>query len=424
MLKKAVLHISAVIKGILFTGFSIQILMGIYWMGCHYLQVQDFAEADSVLYLWIFRLTGENPQIMFLVQLLFAFYAAYRFVDLLCFRSGGSCPGYRKLYVVWGSLAILTFPFAMQCHLALQPFSLMGSLFLLTLSFFYEMIVCPQGFPGGKKGLRRKAGFLTAAVLCAGFMTILSGMADRHEEEPECSLASAMASRMAWPDLWSDFEYWPEDLREIAGDVVWQASLSADNMKILFAALEERAGREAAGEYCRQIAEIGWRYHSSDIIHRICWDMLGYTMTPFVFRQQMEGVLFDSYTGSNYEAMQMHMPVYTKRYVEYSCWWFGCCLVLAVGLAILHIFTVRRLSDKRSVLAGGVCILAAGVLVTALAMRGAGRMDYRYTIAVNELWLLWALRQMCGGAGISGGKAESAGSEPICAAEAGGQSEV
>ena len=89
MLKKAVLHISAVIKGILFTGFSIQILMGIYWMGCHYLQVQDFAEADSVLYLWIFRLTGENPQIMFLVQLLFAFYAAYRFVDLLCFRSGG-----------------------------------------------------------------------------------------------------------------------------------------------------------------------------------------------------------------------------------------------------------------------------------------------------------------------------------------------
>lgn len=421
--KKAILHISAVIKGILFIGFSIQILMGIYWMGCHFLQVQDFAEADSILYLWIFRLLGRNCQVMYLLQLLFAFYVGYRFVALLC-PGGGSRSGYRKLYAVWGSLAILTFPFAMQCHLAIQPYSFMGTLFLLTLSFFIEIFVCPRSFPEGKKGRMRKVRFLATAVLCTGFITALSGVTDRTEEEPERSLASVMASRMAWPDLWNDFEFWPEDLREITGDVIWKASLSADNMDILFAALEERAGREAAREYCRQIAEIGWSRHSSEILYRIGWDMLGYSMTPYVFRQQMEGRLFDSYTGSNYETMRMYMPVYTKRYVEYSCWWYGCCLILAVWLAILHIFNERKLPDKGSVLSVGVCILAAGILAAAFTMRGAGRMDYRCTIAVNELWLLWGLRQAWRGYGVSAQEAEVQGWSRKSSRVDSGQSEV
>lgn len=437
--KKAVVHIGALIKGILFTGFSIQILLGAGWMCFHFLYRQDFAEADSAFYLWIFRLLGENCQIMYLVQLLFAFYAGYRFLALLCGRDSGIYPKYERLYVVWGSLALLTFPFAMQCHLAVQPFSFMGSLFLLMLSFLVEIMIRPGHFSKGKKGWRKKVGFLAAAVLYAGFVTVLSGVADRCEGEPERSLASAMARRMAWPDLWNDSEFWPEELREIAGDVAFQASMSADNMELLFAAVEERAGAELAREYYRQMAEIGWRQHSTFIIHRIAWDILGYTITPLVFPKQMEGMLFDSYTGSNYEVMWRHMPVYTNHYVKYGCWWFGCFLILAAVLTILHIFTenfhgtgpgithescgASALPGKRKVLAVGICILATGILVAVLVMRGAGRMDYRYTIAVNGLWMLWALGQGYGRCGIwtkAGGKCP----EQICETEDDGQSKV
>ena len=45
----------------------------------------------------------------------------------------------------------------------------------------------------------------------------------------------------------------------------------------------------------------------------------------------------------------------------------------------------RRRWGRR--VAGGICILACGILVVALTMRGAGRMDYRETIAVDIVWL-------------------------------------
>ena len=38
-----------------------------------------------------------------------------------------------------------------------------------------------------------------------------------------------------------------------------------------------------------------------------------------------------------------------------------------------------------------VSILASGILVVLLTMRGAGIMDYKDSVAVNELWIAWPL---------------------------------
>ena len=88
------------------------------------------------------------------------------------------------------------------------------------------------------------------------------------------------------------------------------------------------------------------------------------------------------------------MPVFTRHYLEYSCWWFGYGLFLAAGLTVLRILTEEISLPKREVLSATICILAAVVLVLLFTMRGAGMMDYKCTIAVNELWLIWTLSRM------------------------------
>ena len=50
VVKKAFAHVGAVIRGMFFIGFTIQILLGLAWMCCNFGQVQDFGEPDTALY--------------------------------------------------------------------------------------------------------------------------------------------------------------------------------------------------------------------------------------------------------------------------------------------------------------------------------------------------------------------------------------
>lgn len=396
-MKRAVGHFYAVIKGVLIIGFLVQILLGLLWMCCNFGQVQDFggrssleagnlsdktaapdrtalngidsALEDFALYRGLFRLLGSQPSLMYLLQLAAAFLAGYFFLKGFLGR----------WYLVWCSLALLTFPFAMQCHLAVLPHSLMGSLFLL-------IPACLGRALRGDRSLR----FLGIAALCGVLALLLSGIFDKgHGGEPGRSFAAAAAGRAAWPTLWADYERWPEELQEIVEDVAWEAAFYPEGMRTLEAVIEERAGRERAEEYYGLLAKTAWEYHAPMIIRQIGWDALGYGVTPLIFRLQMEGEGYDSYSGRNYEAMRGNTPALTGIYVEYGCWWFGCSLALTVILAAVRCVMGGRIKWKSAAFAG-ICILMSGVLIGILTMRGAGLMDYKYTIGVNELWLIWA----------------------------------
>ena len=145
---------------------------------------------------------------------------------------------------------------------------------------------------------------------------------------------------------------------------------------------------------------MGWDYHWPMIIRQVGWDVLGYTVTPLIVPLQLEGEAYDSYTGGNYEAMRGNTPVLTRCYVEYGCWWFGWSLCMTMFLFFLWLLFSWSAEDKkvvgRSVLSVVICLVAAGVLVAALTLRGAGLMDYRWTVGVNQLWLLlvlWLMRR-------------------------------
>lgn len=402
LIERGAVHIRAVIRGVLFIGLTIRILLGLAWMVCNFTQVQDFGEPDSALYGGLFKLAGEIPQILYLLQLVAAFFAGFVFLG-----------GFRrtaKSFALWGGLALLTFPFAMQCHLALQPYSLMGTLLLV---IFFILLGGPGGFqktgkpcgcsgdemPGtdgrpngkaGKKKSRRQLLGSAAIVLgCVGMIAGLSGWADVGKRgEPAGSFASAMASRFAWPSMLSDWEQWPEELQSVTENVLWEASFAPGNWKLLEEAIESSADAETAKEWYRKIAGIGWKENTHAVIGQMGWDGLGYIISPVVVRMQLEGGLYDSCTGRNYEVMRTHAPILTRIYVDYECWWFPCSICLTLLLTLFSAGDADWPAAVRKVCA---CIGVAGIAVLILVLRGAGVMDYRYTIAVNELWLIWTL---------------------------------
>lgn len=394
--KTALTHIREVIQRILFIGFTVQILLGIAWMCRNMMQVQDYGRmylwdgnkmtdgmysvggGYSFLYHGIFRVLGAYPPVIYVLQTICAFGAGYGILRKFL----------EKKYAVWGGLVLVTFPFALQCHFAVLPFSFFSSLILFMFSFLHGIK------PGGKH-----LGSLVPAVGCGVLALVLwCGGEPQDDGAAGRSMEAIMASRLAWPTLWVDFDRWPEEIQEATVDVALEATYYPDNMKLLDDALVSGAGAEKAKEYYRKIGRVAWEYHKSMIIRQVGWDVLGYGATAIIFRMQLEGKSYDSYTGRNYEAMRGNSPILTKYYVEYGCWWFGCCLILTV------ILTLLRMRERRRVPWGMIFldISISGILIVALTMRGAGMMDYKYTVAVNALWLIWSLvAAYCPGAQVT-----------------------
>ncbi len=394
--KNAALSVCMVLKGMLFIGFSIQIVLGVCWIWGNFGQVQDFGVPESALYRGILWLLGGNPMILYSLQLLTAFFAGFLFLQKL-WPAG-------MVFALWRGLVLLTFPFALQCHLALQPYSLMGSAFLLLLLALLQI------------GRRRIVGQVLAALGCAAIFVGLSGAVD--SDRRQCagySIEGALASRFAWPTLWNDFDRYEAALQIVPKSVVWEASLSPDNMKLFQENLESQVGVEAARNYYQQMAKIGWQYHRSMIIRQIGWDVLGYVVTPVIFPLQMAGEAYDSYSGRNYEIMRENTPILTRDYVDYGCWWFLWMLLISFCLALCKGISQSGPKDpakgkklwRELVLPIGICCVLSGLLVLLLTMRGAGKMDYRETIAVNQLWLVGSLLLL----GKGGLRAPAAGKE-------------
>ena len=425
-------HIHGVIKRVMFIGFTVQIVLGIVWMCCYFTQVQDLGwrnlgrtDPEGAVY-GLYSFLGQVPSILYLLQLAFAFFARYRFLRRNVAESFSPDPRRKAVFSLWGSLALLTFPFAMQCHLAILPYSVMSSLFLLMVSFLAEAVsgigsvglrsrrkarqtekgagISDRGStaPGKEpdtmkdvrpRGKRRGIPAPVPAVLCGALAVLLAWEAGTDERDaiwgrgPE----AAMASRLAWPSVWNDREYWPEELLALVEEEeLWRAAYCPGNMEIVLEAIESRAGKEAAKGFYKQMAETAWQNRSSVIIRQVGWDMIGYGAAPLVFRQQMEGRAYDSYTGRNYEAMRAHSPVLTRYYVEYGCWWYGCSMVFALLLSVIRLLQ-GNVDWRRLAACGGVCVLAGAVPVLLYTIRGAGLMDYRCTIGIQELWLAWGL---------------------------------
>lgn len=452
MRRKVAGHVCAVLKGILFIGFSIQTVMGLVWMCLNVGAVQDFAPEQSAAYRALCALTGGCAPLMYLLQLGVAAFADWRILKAI--RHEG------VWWRVWGTLVLLTFPMAMQCHLALVPWSLIGSLLLLEWSFAIELLQIREdcsrrlSFAGlllcwpllavllpeyrllgsipavltvllhlgqsfrrknsraqnSRKEAARRKGFwekggpgwelvltLAAAGLALGAGTAArtaSGIEDR-------SLSFALVCRTVWPSILSDWYGWPDAVQQVVQEDVLEISFAPGNMdRMLKPLMEESFGEEQAKVYYRNMAENSWVHRKAAILSHVRWDVAGYAAAPLILERQLAGASYDSCSGRNYEIMRNHAPVWTRLYVAYSCRWFGCALVTALLLSLTLIIgkpsSGRALgfpwkNSRRGIFVSG---LSAGAVVLWYTLQGAGIMDYRKSFAVSSIWLIWALTAM------------------------------
>lgn len=421
-MRKAARGLCALLRGMFFVGFSVQIVLGMAWMCSNFTKSQQFGHPEGFLYPLFLDVLGRVPQVLYFLQLGLACFAGY---ELL--RPALPAGKFRR---VWYVLAFVTVPSAMQCHLALLPCSFVAS--LLVLEF-----VCLRSALGGKRegclwalagaggcwaglamllpeygwlGLplpalaflvqlprlagspRRLVNGILLLAACGGIVAGSLHLANT-EGKADRTFWFSMASRMAWPTIWQDYGQWPEELRkQIPAETVWETGYAPGNMEqILQPAIEAAVGKEKAQEYYRTIAEIAFRQRKSRIVRQIGGDALVYAAPLAVLQKQLQGVGYNTCSGRNYEIMGIEHPVLTKYYMGYGCWWFLAALAGAVlFLAALKLAGARLLDRKALALWAGY-LVSAGVILVFYVMRGSGMADYKRTLAVAAVWTAVAL---------------------------------
>lgn len=487
-----------VIKGIILTGFCIQIVLGIVWMCCNAASVQDFAPPSRGIYRALAGLLDKRLYpLVYGLQLLVAL-GAGRALCRQAWRTDGWKP-------VFGALALLTLPMAMQCHMALLPYSPVCSLGLAQLCllgklsapeekgsrertllllagsgcYLLQILLLPEALLLGavplaflywrrvrpdRKGGQAPAGQIgrqlallgVTVVLAAGAWSLAAageperrfaeaglsedgsgearaevGLTESGAEEvrAEAGLTESgpgetqaetrqaeagqledgltktrvygvwwlLTKRVCWPTLWVDSDGLPDRIWEAAGDVLWESTYYPENMDSIFRpALEQTLEQEEVKGLLQEMTANAWRVHYPMVIRQVGWDVLGYVITPVILPLQLSGDAYEAHSGRNYEIMRNAAPTLTRYYVSYSCWWFGTALVLTVLCAGLRLAAGKRLYGRQDRIPGAAVILGAAAAVCWYTLQGAGIMDYKYTIFINEMWLLWSLTEAGG----------------------------
>lgn len=431
-MRKAAGSVRLVIKNILFIGFTVQICLGLIWMAANFARVQDFAPVDTGVYPLFLRLAGGWPGLIYLLQLGVAFYAGYRLLQSL--HVGG-----RKV-CLWGSLALMTLPMAMQCHMALLPYSFIASLGLLEVSFvcgqtgekemsgekvLWGSIVCFAAqcllwpkycMPGAvlpfllllrrlpgmfRKKERRFRGLLLA--VCFLVVTAAGYGMERGGEGGKGNTSGwnwLLTKRFCWPTIWVDWSGALGELGLTDSSELWYSSYYPNNMDMYLKPGLEGMSPEAADSVMRKMISHAWSIHYPMVVRQIGWDVLGYSVTPVILPLQLAGDAYDSCSGRNYEIMRNGTPILTKYYVRMSCGWFAAALVLLAGAALPD--GIRRfLKVRKSVKKWRLCLsetfpfmaaaVSAGVAALFFTMQGAGIMDYKYTVWINQLWIVGSI---------------------------------
>ncbi len=435
----------------LFIGISVQIVLGICWMirsfgifpefGDSYLWLaaagtfvcDDYMGIGYPLFLMLAKgieAVSSIPYTFFVytVQILFAFYSGVVFL-----RSFGGTA--KKWFPVWGSLGLLTYPFAMQCHLAVLPNSVGYSCLLMELAVLIRFLredkaeeklplkrlfiagiwwalstlfVVENRYLGlvplvvvwilhlirirqlGKQRVGREL-LLLAAMAGILFTVVPLWQTTGSYGRVENTLSAAMMRRFTWTHMREEEEYdaYPEELRE---QMTWKefkaAGYYAGTMDSeIQKNIEDALGSEDAQKLFRKYAVYGLKTYPSDNIHQIVWDMAGYVMPPVLLQMFLDGRGYDTFSGRNVDIMMTGDLKLTNVLLKYSSWWF------LVGIIATALVVICRGSYKKD---GKRCFLEIFLLcaVTALCMvlwytmQDAGCWDYKNGLLPGMLWLV------------------------------------
>ncbi len=460
----------------LFLGVSVQILLGICWsvrsfgifpeFGDSYIWLKasetlvcdDYMGIGYPLFLMLVKGIESISSIpytffVYTVQLLVAFLAGIVFLRA-CGVTG------KRAFLCWGSLGLLTFPCAMQSHLAVLPGSLGYSFLLLELSALFRILQQDAAVRSGEKtaaaaplhGLFRagiwwglstlfvvenrylglvplvtvwlihlwqlRAGriekkrigqelLLLAAMAGILFTLVSMWQTPGSYGKAENTVSAAMMRRFCWTHMRDKEEYdeWPGQLRDqLEWADIKRAGYYAGTMEEgIQKTLEDRLGKAEAQKIFREYALYHLKTYTSDNLHQIVWDILGYGMPTVLLQLLLDGRGYDSFSGRNVDIMMTGDPRLTEVLLKYSYWWFLSGIAVMVITGILTILTMevrkkdrktqnesRQTSGNRGLFwqMAGLCAITATGMILWYTLQDAGCLDYKNGLLPGSLWLV------------------------------------
>ena len=345
-------HIAAVLSRFIFIGFGVQIVLGILWMCNAFAGLKS--PVEGIVCVGAIALMG--GAVTLLKRELF--------------------PGGNLFTDVWVTLSVLTFPFVMQSLVYPDRRIVIAAILVAGVAFRWKVI----------KGAKwRKAFGMMVCLWMAFGVLVCTGESLGREVAP---FSTRLTQRVIWTTLYNSYARLPEETRELIPYVeLADSTYEAVGIETyLIPALERRVGERETKRILDDLCKSALQYNKKQIIKEIFWDAAGYTLSPVVVPLQLSGRAYESYTGLNYRELLGRAPELGKLYTYYSCWWFVvAALVAAVRTVLVLIREKMRICRRAILLIGVPCV---GMIV-GYTLNGAAQMDYKNTLFVLVIWLIW-----------------------------------
>ncbi len=433
-------HGAALLRRLIWLGMGLQVLLGLFWMlnnmGIEHSFGVDWSSGGphnrpfmqwGPLYPFAVRTIRGMAQwlhipyycIMYCLQLAAALGSGWFLLKSVTRWKWYGCLG--------GAVVLLSVPMAMQSHLALLPYSFLGSVVVCQLGFvillwkqekwsvrslmpvylcwLLELLLLPEYLWFGAIPLvltavvavwrhRRKwaAGALTGILVLGSVLCILTvGTAWRQREEGQLSMRQMLAARCTWSNLYELSGVWSPELLE---QVEWTTLRAAcDNPEVFYEGFFDKLAQlpeEQQKTYLHQMIGSARDVNGKRMLLEIAYDAVGYLMPGAVIPKQLEGEGFVSLTGMNYWHFTRSQMGWSSLGLEWYCIW-SWLSVLAVLLVKLAEILGSGKAEARTSLGEAGKLLIPGLLMAMAGMvfytiSRIGVYDYKILSWWTILW--------------------------------------
>ena len=398
-LRKMAKGLAEVLTRVAILGMSAQVLLGLFWILTHFptfpkyeeslflLKVQEslgFDEYTGILYPLLMRLLSMVAGafsmpfycLIYVIQLGVAAWAAFYFVAGL----GGMkrAAGWFRALI---ALALLTMPVSLQCHLAVLPYSLAGSFFLMQLGMLLRAVrrgeVADHDGAKAWKGWKRPAWNLVRMGLAWTLQAFLL---------PEYYLFGGLL--LVFYGLWEAFgkrEDKEASAKEEAARVFPILLLAAVFLSLIPCVMKMTIAEDSG--HGSNLAAATFQNSADKSLKEAVKDAVAYELSPAFHLLALNGKGHYTQLAKNQEIMRWRTPFWTTVFISFGGWCFLGILLLG---ACLQAATLIRRQGKRRFLAIRELIalfLTGMAMVAYYSLWAGGAMDDKKTYVIALLWV-------------------------------------
>ena len=202
------------------------------------------------------------------------------------------------------------------------------------------------------------------------------------------NLAFVLLDRVVWPNMERNYEYFPDEIKEVISIEEAQVFDSHNNnvMYQMAPLVEERVGKEKASEYYMTMAGIVWAHDGVKVIKDTAGCVLAFLMLPqaeYMNRHKM----LEMNTGWNIHCMSHVDEALAKFMFNYYMYTF---IVIFCTMSIIYLVVSRKYRKSVGRLS---CFAGMSVLLALWFGLGDGApVNDRYALIVLVTWgMMWML---------------------------------